>query len=245
VADACFSRVILLVEGDTEEGALLGFNHVLRKARRGLDLDRQEITLLNLQGYTESGRMVAALQPLPARKVLLVDNDQEESQYESWRGRVDMLVRLPNTPAGGDFEGMLAWQSPRHVLDEFIKRRMLLPKDARRLPGRFKSAAHRMKGECTECPAFLQQLLDIDQNPAYFESALQLLANWERESPSDRKLVRRLYAETLRENKGFRPGFELASLYTAEELPEAVLQFLELVQQLLRGEVESGEEHVL
>lgn len=245
VADAYFSKVILLVEGDTEEGALLGFNQVLRNEGRGLDLDRQEVTLLNLQGYTGSGQLLAAVQPLPARKVLLVDNDQEESQYESWNGLVDMLVRLPNTPAGRDFEGMVAWQSPRHLLDEAIKQCMQLPRNARHLPGQFKSVVHWMKSEGKVSPDFLQQLLDIERNPAYFESALQVLADWEGVRPADKGVIRQLYAETLRQNKGFRSGFELASLYTVDELPDGVVQFLTLVQQLVRGEVEPGEEHVL
>jgi putative ATP-dependent endonuclease of OLD family len=245
LVDAYFSQAILLVEGDTEEGAFLGFNTSLRERSKGIDLHKQELTLFNVQGYNEIGQVLDALRPLPVRKILLVDNDENESFYGSLREKVDLLVRTPKTPAGDDFEGMIAWQSPREILDQAIEQQMKNHKLARRLPGSFKQQVYKLKENGQGNADFLQQLLNLDQTPLYFGSASTILAAWESSNPHEKNLIRWLYAETFREFKGFRAAFEWASLYPSGQLPLGIVKLFEKILNLLAGKIESGAEHVL
>lgn len=245
LVEAYFSQAVLLVEGDTEEGAFLAFNTALRKTGQGLDLHKQELTLFNVDGYSEIGQVLDAMKPLPVRRILLVDNDMDESFYSSLRSKVDLLIRTPKTPAGDDFEGMIAWQSPREILDRAIEQEMRSHQPARRLPALFKRRVHRLKEEGRGDVGFLQQLLNLDQNPLYFKHACQILATWEDTKPQEKDLIRRLYAEVFRAFKGCRPAFKWASLYPADQLPTAIVELFEKTRDLLAGKIKPGTEHVL
>lgn len=247
LVEAHFSQAVLLVEGATEEGAFLGFNSALREAAEEMDLDKQELTLFNVEGYTEIGKILDALRPLPVRKILLLDNDEEESFYASLQPKVDLLVRTPKTPAGDDFEGMIAWQSPLEILEQAIELQMKNRKLARQLPGLFKSWVGRLQQGGKGDAGFLQQLLDLNQNPAYFRDAIPILADREDTHPDEKCLVRWLYAELFREFKGCRPAYEWASLYAADELPAAVVELFGKIRDFLTSGASSGagEHHVL
>jgi hypothetical protein len=234
-----------LVEGDTEEGALLAFNTSLRETGQGLDLHKQELTLFNLQGYTEIGQVLEALRPLPVRKILLVDNDEEENFYNSLQPEVDLLIRTPKTPAGDDFEGMIAWQSLREILNQAIEQQMRNHELARRLPRNFKRTVHTLKESGQGDADFLQRLLDLDQNPLYFRVACPILAAWEDANPDEKGQVRGLYAEIFREFKGCRPAFEWATLYAADQLPAGVVELFDIIHDLLTGNMDVGTEYVL
>ena len=141
LVEAYFSQAVLLVEGDTEEGAFMAFNTSLREVGQGLDLDKQELTLFNVEGYTEIEQILDALRPLPVRKVLLIDNDMADDFYNSLLPKVDLLIRTPKTPAGDDFEGMIAWQSSREILEQAIEMQMRNHKLAKQLPGVFQETS--------------------------------------------------------------------------------------------------------
>lgn len=245
LVEAYFSRAVLLVEGDTEEGALLAFNTALRRIGQGLDLDKQELTLFNVEGYTEIGQVLAAMKPLPVRRILLVDNDMDASFYSSLCSKVDLLLRTPKTPAGSDFEGMIAWQSGRKILCRAVEQRMKSHDAARRLPALFKRRVHGMKEDGRGDAGFLQQLLDLDQNPVYFKQACEILAEWEDARPQDKGPIRWLYAEVFRSSKGCRPAFEWAALYPADHLPTGIVDLFEKTGELLLGKIKPGTEHVL
>lgn len=245
LVEAYFSQAVLLVEGDTEEGAFLSYNNSLREIGQGLDLDKQELTLFNVGGYIEIDRVLRALRPLPVRKILLVDNDMEESFYTSLLPEVDLLIRTPSTPAGNDFEGMVAWQSSREILEQAIEQQMKNPKLARQLPRSFKQRVRELQRRGRGDATFLQRLLDIDQNPLYFKNACPILAAWERTDLHERDLVRWLYAEVYRGFKGCRPAFECASLYDANQLPAAVVELFETIHNLLTRDIGAGTQHVL
>jgi len=245
LVEAYFSRAILLVEGDTEEGAFLAFNASLGETGRGLDLDRQELTLFNVEGYKEIGQILNALTPLPIRRILVIDNDEEETFYKSLLPKVDLLIRTPKTPAGDDFEGMIAWESPRGILVQAIEQQMSGLKLARQLPGQFKRRVYRLKEDGQGNPGFLEQLLSLDQNPLYFRDAFPILANWEDAHPQEKGLIRFLYAEVLRGFKGCRPAFEWASLYTPDQLPAGIIDLFEKIRCFLAGNIDSGTEYVL
>ena len=245
LVEAYFSQAVLLVEGDTEEGAFLAFNTSLRATGQGLDLHKQELTLLNVDGYTEIAQVLDALCPLPVRKILLVDNDMQESFYDTLCSKVDLLIRTPKTPAGNDFEGMIAWQSPRATLEQAIEQQMKNRKVAKRLPGDFKQRVYKLKEDGKGNADFLRQLLDLDQNSLYFRNAFPILAARERTDPQEKDLIRGLYAEAFRGFKGLRPAFECASLYGADQLPSAVVELFETIHNLLAGKITPGTQHVL
>lgn len=245
LVDAYFSRAVLLVEGDTEEGALLGFNATLRASGLGLDLDKQELTILNLHGYSASGQLLDALHPLPVVKILVLDNDQDESFYEGLRPKVDLLIRTPKTPAGNDFEGLLAWQSPPQILQEAIEQQMKRRQVAKELPAGFKRRVHSLRERGQGDAGLLEQLLRVRSDPTYFTTAWSILAEREAESRRERETIRFLYAEALRELKGFRCGFESASLYTADQLPSAIVELFGTVEKALAGGVEAANAYVL
>lgn len=243
--EAYFSQAILLVEGDTEEGAFLSFNSALRGTGKGVDLHKQELTLFNVGGYNEIGQVLDALSPLPVRKILLTDNDMEESFYSSLLPKVDLLIRTPRTPAGNDFEGMLAWQSPREVLDQAIELQMKRRKLARQLPGDFKRQVYTLKENGQGDLHFVKQLLTLEQSPVYFKDAFPILATWESSNPPDKGLIRGLYAEVFRGFKGCRPAFESASLYSANQLPGEVIELFDTINGLLAGNITPGTAYVL
>lgn len=245
LVDAYFSQAVLLVEGDTEEGAFMAFNTSLREASQGLDLDKQELTLFNVGGYTEIDQILDALRPLPLRKVLLIDNDMLDDFYNSLLPKVDLLIRTPKTPAGDDFEGMIAWQSSREILEQAIKMQMRNQKLAKQLPRDFKRRVWELQQSDRGDTNFIQQLLKLDQNPLYFRSAFPILAAWESANPYEKGLVRWLYAEIFRGFKGCRPAFECASLYTANQLPGAVVELFETIHGLFAGRISTGAQHVL
>jgi hypothetical protein len=234
-----------LVEGDTEEGAFLAFNTSLREIDQGLDLNKQELTLFNVEGYTEIHQILDALRPLPVRKILLIDSDKEDNFYNSLLPKVDLLIRTPETPAGDDFEGMIAWQSSREILEQAIELQMRNQKLAKQLPRVFKRRVWDIQQSGRGNANFLQQLLELDQNPLYFSAAFPILADWENANPREKGLLRGLYAEIFREFKGCRPAFEWASLYSGNQLPAAVVELFEMIHGLLTGRISTGALHVL
>lgn len=245
LVEAYFSRAILLVEGDTEEGTLLAFNTSLRQTGRGLDLHKQELTLFNLQGYRGIGQLLDALRPLPVRKILLIDNDKEESFYDGLRPKVDLLIRTPKTPAGDDFEGMIGWQSRLETLGGAVQLQMQNSKHAKQLPRSFKQRVRELKENGQGNSVFLQRLLELDQTPSYFESACPILADWESAYSEEKPVIRSLYAEVFREFKGFRSAFEWGALYSADQLPAAVVELFDKIRNLLGDEMVPGTQHVL
>jgi len=245
LVEAYFSQAVLLVEGDTEEGAFMAFNTSLREVGQGLDLDKQELTLFNVEGYTQIDQILNALRPLPVRKILLIDNDMEDSFYNSLLSKVDLLIRMPKTPAGNDFEGMIAWQSSREILEQAIELQMRNRKLARQLPGDFKRRVRELRQDGRGNADFIQQILNLDQNPLYFTRAFPILNAWESANADEKGWVRWLYAEVFRGFKGCRPAFECASLYTADQLPAAVIELFEAIRDLLTGRISAGAQHVL
>lgn len=245
LVEAYFSQAVFLVEGDTEEGAFMGFNTSLRKAGKGLDLDKQELTLFNVEGYNEIGQILDALQPLPVRKIMLLDNDQEDGFYNSLLQKVDLLIRTPKTPAGDDFEGMIAWQSSHEILEQAIDLQIRNQKLAKQISASFKHKVWEFQNMGLGDVNFIQQLLNLDSNPLYFKNAFPILSTWENTQPHERNLVRMLYAEIFRGFKGFRPAFEWASLYSLDQLPVAVVELFELIHGLLKEKISTGKQIVL
>lgn len=245
LVEAYFSQAVLLVEGDTEEGAFMGFNTSLRKSGKGLDLDKQELTLFNVGGYTEIDQILDALRPLPVRKIMLLDNDMEDDFYNNFLPKVDLLIRTPKTPAGDDFEGMIAWQSSREILEQIIDLQIRNQKLAKQLSGSFKNQVWEFQQMGRGDINFIQQLLNLDSNPLYFRSAFPILATWESTVSHERDLVRGLYAEIFRGFKGFRPAFEWASLYSVNQIPAAVVELFEIIQGLLTERISTGAQLVL
>lgn len=243
--DAYFSKAILLVEGDTEEGGFLAFNHSLYKMGRGLDLNKQELTLFNLEGYSEIGIILQAVQQLPILKILLVDNDKEESFYSSLLPKVNILIRTPKTPAGDDFEGMIAWQSSIEILGKAILQQMSNSENSHHLPGNFKSKVYQLKRDEQGDVLYIDQLLKIGKNPSYFSKALPVLVEWESSHPDEKSFVRSLYAEAFREFKGARSAYEWASLYEQDNLPHGIIEIFEIIQDLISGNLAHGTQYVI
>jgi len=245
IVDAYFSKAILLVEGDTEEGGFLAFNQSLYKMGRGLDLNKQELTLFNLEGYSAIDIILQAVQQLPIMKILLVDNDKEEPFYESLLPKVSILIRTPKTPAGNDFEGMIAWQSPIEILNKAILQQMTSSENSRQLPGNFKNKVYQLKRNGQGNFAYLDQLLNIERNPLYFSKALPILVEWENELPDEKSFVRFLYAETFRGFKGARSAYEWAKLYDQDNLPYGIIEIFEKIHELISGYLAHGTQYVI
>lgn len=241
-ADALFSKAIFLVEGATEEGAILSFNNALRNINEGLDLNRQELYLFNFEGIKFIGDWLKKLHPLPILKILLVDNDQDETFYESLESKVDLCFRLPKTPAGNDFEGMIAWQSTLEMLQKIVEQQgiYLTNRDI----GRIRSTLYRWKNESYGDLALIEQLMDLPKDDTFWKRAITILIEKELNEPVQKDFVREIIAEMFRQFKGGYAASEWASLYTATELTQAVLEIFRKTRLFLQGQLD-GKTHIL
>lgn len=100
VKEAFFSRCVILVEGDTEKGALPGFASAIKINGVSVDLDELGISIVQADGANSIPPIMKMLGMFGIKSVGVIDNDKYQSETKKFEGIPDLFVTSQL-----DFEG--------------------------------------------------------------------------------------------------------------------------------------------
>lgn len=106
VKEVFFSRCVILVEGDTEKGALPGFATSIKIQGSDIDLDELGISIIQADGADSIPPIMKMLAKFGINSVGVVDRDKYDSQTKKFQGIKNLFVTSQL-----DFEGELV----RHI----------------------------------------------------------------------------------------------------------------------------------
>ncbi|KGP74523.1 ATP-dependent nuclease [Pontibacillus yanchengensis] len=128
--EAFFSNVVLLVEGETEEGAINELSYKLDAKNSEYSFDKYGITIINCGGKSKIKDFNRLVKYFSLPTVALIDFDpdgtdpnldRDEGEVNYLSSVVDNLKQLPRDPEWGDFEGVLSKEAPINNLLQIIE----------------------------------------------------------------------------------------------------------------------------
>ena len=231
-----FGKAVLLVEGDTEEGAFPIMFGQLSKEDCYTHYAKLGINIVNVGTCTKLKDYGKVYQELNIPVIAVVDNDPEfksgnkDKFINDLKNNTDLTINLPEDDVFYDFEGIMCYDSELAIL-----KKSLIELTS------YKDNHDRVKGIiCNELRKFNKSMFEsmIENDINNFVGILDYLI--ELKNDQNEKEIKKIFKVAFNEFKGTRYSKIWAKNYKTNQIPDIIKELYKKIQDFIYDKKEVG-----